>query len=97
MLPGKVRGLELLQQQTHMTNRAMMGSSERDSEMTAGMMSDADLARLARIDPSVDEAVDNNETCKGSQALSLSTEFDAHAQLQGSCMLIVMTELGAVS
>ena len=36
----------------------MMGSSKRDSGVTAGMMSDADLARLARIDPSVDEAVD---------------------------------------
>ena len=57
MLPGKVRGLELLHQQTHMTNRAMMGSSKRDSGVTAGMMSDAGLARLARIDPTVDEAV----------------------------------------
>ena len=39
----------------------------------------------------------DNKTCKGSQALSLSTESDAHAQLQGSCKLIVMTELGEVS
>ncbi len=56
MLPGKVRGLELLQQQTHMTHRAMMGSSERDSGVTAGVMTDADLARRF-IDNNIDEAV----------------------------------------
>ena len=58
MLRGRVGGLELLHQRTHMTNRAMMGSSKRDSGVTAGMMTDVDLAELARIDPTVDEAVD---------------------------------------
>ncbi len=55
-LLGKVRGLELLQQQAHMSNRAMMGSSEYDSGVTAGIMTDAGLARQL-IDTTVYEAV----------------------------------------
>jgi len=51
-----VRGLELLQQQTHMTNGAMTGSREYESRVTAGMMTDAGLARQL-IDTTVYEAV----------------------------------------